>query len=60
MLPLQRRDAHDHLGMWEPTVRAGAGAVLWFRTNGCKAIVANILETNAEIVAEPHVNPNAQ
>ena len=60
VLQLHHRDAHEHAGMWEPNIRAGNGVVLWFRTNDFEGVVTKIREANAEIVAEPHVNPNAQ
>ena len=60
VLQLHHQDAHEHPGMWEPNVREGNGAVLWFRTDDFEGAVEKIQKANAEIVAEPHVNPKAQ
>lgn len=60
VLQLHRRDAHEHPGMWDPDVRVGNGMILWFRTNDFDKVVSRVRETNARIVAEPHINPNAK
>ena len=36
------------------------GVVLWFRTADFENAVAQIRAVQAEIVHEPHINPNAQ
>ena len=60
VLQLHHHDAHEHPGLWEPNVRAGNGTVLWFRTKYFADAVSKIRKANANIVAEPHVNPNAK
>ena len=60
VLQLHHQDAHDHPGMWEPNLQEGNGVVLWFRTPDFETAVEKIRAVNAQIVAEPHINPNAQ
>lgn len=60
VLQLHRRDAHEHPGMWTADTRVGNGVILWFRTDDFDPAVDRVREAGAEIVAEPHVNPNAQ
>lgn len=60
VLQLHHQDAHEHPGMWRPDVPPGNGMVLWFRTDDFDAAVSRVRASKAEIVAEPHVNPNAR
>lgn len=60
VLQLHHHDAHEHPGMWSAEVPNGNGTILWFRTDDFETAVSRIRATGAEIVAEPHINPNAQ
>jgi catechol 2,3-dioxygenase-like lactoylglutathione lyase family enzyme len=52
------RNEHAHLG--DAAARPyGNGVLLWFQTDGFDAAVSRARELGAEILEEPHVNPNA-
>ena len=51
-------DEHPHMG--DPDSRPyGNGVLLWFQTDDFHATVARVRELDAEVLEEPHVNPNA-
>lgn len=60
LLQLHHRDAHEHPGMWNPEISNGNGVILWFRTDDFNGAVERIRKIGAEIVTEPHINPNAE
>jgi catechol 2,3-dioxygenase-like lactoylglutathione lyase family enzyme len=52
---------HHHRGMGDPGDRPyGNGVLLWFETDDFDAAVGRARRLGAEIVQEPHVNPNAR
>ena len=51
-------DGHAHMGSPD-TKPHGNGVLLWFQTQAFDAAVARARELRAEILEEPHVNPNA-
>lgn len=62
-LVLQLHDANtaDHHGIiGDPAQSYGNGVLLWFAIEAFEAAVARARELRAEIVHEPHVNPNAR
>ncbi len=62
-LVLQLHDAstaHHHGTIGDPTLPYGNGVLLWFTLEAFDAAVARVGELRAEIVHEPHVNPNAR
>ena len=60
ILQLHHWDAHDHPHMGHPASGPhGNGVLLWFLTDAFDAAVRRALELGAEILEEPHVNPNA-
>ncbi len=61
VLQLHRWEAHDHPHMGDPESRPwGNGVLLWFRTDAFDAAVGRARTLGAEILEEPHVNPNAR
>lgn len=61
ILQLHRWDAHDHPHMGDPASKPyGNGVLLWFRTDGFDAAVDRARGLGADILEEPHVNPNAR
>jgi catechol 2,3-dioxygenase-like lactoylglutathione lyase family enzyme len=60
VLQLHSRDTHDHPHLWRSAVPNGNGVILWFRTNSFDSTVVKIRNSGAQIVAEPHINPNAK
>ena len=61
ILQLHRWDAHDHPHMGDPSSKPyGNGVLLWFRTDAFDAAVGRARALGAEILEEPHVNPNAR
>ena len=60
VLQLHAQDTHDHPGMFDHDPPLGNGILLWFRTDDFDAAVKRVISLNAEIVTEPHINPNAQ
>jgi catechol 2,3-dioxygenase-like lactoylglutathione lyase family enzyme len=53
------RNEHAHLG--DPASKPyGNGVLLWFQTDAFDAAVARARALGAEILEEPHVNPNAK
>ena len=61
ILQLHRWDAHDHPHMGDPSSKPhGNGVMLWFRTDAFDAAVGRARTLGAEVLEEPHVNPNAR
>ncbi len=61
VLQLHRWEAHDHPHMGDPESRPyGNGVLLWFRTDAFDAAVGRARALGAEILEEPHANPNAR
>ncbi len=61
ILQLHRWGAHDHPHMGDPASKPyGNGVLLWFRTDGFDAAVGRVRGLGADILEEPHVNPNAR
>ena len=61
ILQLHRWGAHDHPHMGDPASKPyGNGVLLWFRTDGFDAAVGRARGLGADILEEPHVNPNAR
>lgn len=61
-LVLQLHDAntvHHHGTIGDPGLPYGNGVLLWFAIEALDPAVARARELGAEIVHEPHVNPNA-
>jgi catechol 2,3-dioxygenase-like lactoylglutathione lyase family enzyme len=53
------RNEHENLG--DPDAKPyGNGVLVWFQTDGFDAAVARARALRAEILEEPHVNPNAK
>jgi len=60
LLQLHCQDTHEHPGLWNAESPVGNGMILWFRTDDFDESVSKVRELSPEIVAEPHINPNAQ
>ena len=61
ILQLHCWDAHDHPHMGDPASKPyGNGVLLWFRTDGFDAAADRARGLGADILEEPHVNPNAR
>lgn len=60
LLQLHCRNAPEHPGMCDAEIPVGNGMILWFRTDDFEASVSKVQQLAPEIVAEPHVNPDAQ
>ena len=61
VLQLHRWDAHDHPHMGDPASKPyGNGVLLWFRTDAFDAALARTHVLGADILEQPHVNPNAR
>ena len=52
-------DAHPHMGDRE-SQPYGNGVLLWFQTDEFDAAIERARDLKAEILEEPHINPNAQ
>jgi catechol 2,3-dioxygenase-like lactoylglutathione lyase family enzyme len=60
ILQLHRLEVgHHHGTIGDPEQPTGNGVALWFEANDFDDTVARIRTTDAEIVADVHVNPNA-
>ena len=51
-------DQHPHMGRAD-LVPYGNGVLLWFQVESFDAAVARAAELGAEVLEEPHTNPNA-
>ena len=61
ILQLHRWEAHDHPHMGDPEAKPyGNGVLLWFRTDTFDETVGRARALGADILEEPHVNPNAR
>ena len=61
ILQLHHWDAHEHPHMGEPESKPyGNGVLLWFQTDDFDATIERARGLHADILEEPHVNPNAQ
>jgi catechol 2,3-dioxygenase-like lactoylglutathione lyase family enzyme len=60
VLQLHARDTDEHPELWDAEIPPGNGIGLFFRTDDFDGAVARVRELQAEIVAEPHVNPLAK
>ena len=53
------KNEHEHLG--DPATKPyGNGVLLWFQTDAFDAAVSRARALGAEVLEEPHVNPNAK
>ena len=52
--------AHHHGTIGDSEQPYGNGVLLWFAVDDFNSAVERVRELRAEIVREPHVNPNAQ
>lgn len=60
LLQLHAWDEEDHPNLVNADAApAGHGVVLWFQVDDFDAAVERARGLNAEVVLEPHVNPNA-
>ncbi|MDJ0788416.1 MAG: VOC family protein [Myxococcota bacterium] len=61
ILQLHHWEADEHPHMGDPRSKPyGNGALLWFQTGDFDGAIERARELQAEILEEPHVNPNAQ
>ena len=60
ILQLHRWGAHEHPHMGDPASEPyGNGVLLWFQTDAFDAAVDRARALGAEVLEEPHVNPDA-
>jgi catechol 2,3-dioxygenase-like lactoylglutathione lyase family enzyme len=60
VLQLHELDVDEHPHLVRPDLGLGGnGVALWFEADDYPAIVARISRTNANVVEDDHVNPNA-
>lgn len=61
VLQLHRIDVDDHHGpLADPHEALGNGSLLWFEVSEFDAAVDRVRQAGAQIVTEPHENPNAR
>ncbi len=61
ILQLHAWDEDDHPNLTHAdAARTGHGVLLWFEVSNFDAIVGNARRLQAQVVLEPHVNPNPQ
>ena len=61
ILQLHHWEAHEHPHIGDPDSKPyGNGVLLWFQTDKFDQAVKRALDLEAEILEEPHLNPNAQ
>ena len=61
ILQLHRWDTHEHPFLGDPQSKPyGNGALLWFETDSFDDRLQRIRALGAEVLEEPHINPNAQ
>ena len=59
LLCLHQWGEHEHPTMADPTVTAGNGLILYFRTDNMNAIRQKAAEAGLLVEEEVHVNPNS-
>ncbi|CAA0104070.1 Uncharacterised protein [Zhongshania aliphaticivorans] len=59
VLQLHKPDVHEHPAMWQANMSNGNGVILWFSCDNFEQTLINIRQSAAVIVADPHINPNA-
>jgi catechol 2,3-dioxygenase-like lactoylglutathione lyase family enzyme len=61
VLQLHAWDEEDHVNLVNADAAPpGHGVLLWFQVGDFEAVVQRARALNAEIIEEPHVNPNPQ
>lgn len=61
VMQLHGWNLEDHPNLVEPDrAPVGHGVLLWFAVDDFDASLARVHESGAEVVVEPHLNPNAQ
>ena len=61
ILQIHRWNAHEHPHIGNPQLKPyGNGVLLWFQTEAFDAAIERVRDLKAEILEEPHINPNAQ
>ena len=60
LLQLHHWDLKEHRYLGDPDLPYGNGVLLWFRVDDFDAAVARARRLEAQVLEEPHVNPNAQ
>ena len=61
ILQLHHWDAHEHPHLGDPKEEPyGNGVLLWFQVDDFDGAIGRARDLKAEILEEPHVNPNAQ
>lgn len=60
VLQLHDWDVQEHPFLGDPEKPLGNGVLLWFQVDDFDAAVTRANELAAEVLEEPHVNPNAQ
>ena len=60
VLQLHSKDVHDHEGLYDKNTSVGNGVCLWFRTDDFESAVERVHQFSPQIIADSHVNPNAQ
>jgi catechol 2,3-dioxygenase-like lactoylglutathione lyase family enzyme len=61
VMQLHKWGDHDHPNLGDPDAAPhGYGVLLWFETGHFDDALSRARELGAEIVEEPHVNPNAK
>ena len=61
ILQLHHWDAHEHPFLGDPQSKPyGNGALLWYKTDSFDECVERIRAVGAQVLEEPHINPNAR
>ncbi|MGC4093102.1 MAG: VOC family protein [Polyangiaceae bacterium] len=61
ILQLHAWDEEDHPNLSnEDSDPIGLGVLIWFQTDDFEGVVKRAKELHAEVVEEPHVNPNSK
>jgi hypothetical protein len=61
ILQLHAWDEEDHPNLTNPTAAPpGHGVLLWFEVDNFDVVVGNARALQADVILEPHVNPNPQ
>ncbi|HEU5053252.1 MAG TPA: VOC family protein [Hanamia sp.] len=59
LLCLHAWEKHGHPTMQDPSIRAGNGLILYFRTSDLESIRENVEKAGAIVEEEIHINPNS-